>query len=89
MIMEKWASLFIKRSYNTFLVTFIMFKHDKVGKYIECMRQKLSKYKLIVKFHPGMKGLLIFFFFFSSWDEISSVFLKGMSSLWDEISSQR
>ena len=66
-----------------------MFKHDEVGKYIEYMRQKLSKYMLIVKFHPGMKGLLIFFsFFILGWNFIP-VFLKGMNSLRDEISSQR
>ena len=30
-----WASLFIKRPYNVFLATFIMFKNVKVGKRID------------------------------------------------------
>ena len=34
-----WASLFIKRPYNIFLLTFIMVKHVKVGKHIECMQK--------------------------------------------------
>ena len=46
--------LFIKRRYNIFLLTFIMFKYVKVGKHIECMHQKLSKIMLIVKSRPGM-----------------------------------
>ena len=58
------ASLFVKRLYNMFLATFIMFKHVKVGKYIEDMRQNVSENMLIVKLHPGMKCLHIFFSFF-------------------------
>ena len=38
----------------------------------EYIRQKLIKNMLILKFHPGMKCLHVFFFFFSSRDEISS-----------------
>ena len=30
-----WASIFIKRPYNIFLLTFIMFKYVKVANYIE------------------------------------------------------
>ena len=67
-----------------FLVTFIMFKHVKVGKYIEHMRQNLSKDMLIVKFHPGMKYLHMSFFF-PPRDQI----LTGMSSSQVEISSRR
>ena len=58
------ASLFIKRSYNIFLVNFIMFEHTKVGKHIEYMLQKLSKDVLVSKFQPRMKFLHIFFSFF-------------------------
>ena len=54
------ASLFVKRPYNILLLTFIMFKYVKIGKRIDCMRQKLSKNMLIVKFHPGMKCLHVF-----------------------------
>ena len=50
-----------------------MLKHVKVGKHILCMRWKLSKNILFVKFHPGMKCLHVFFFLvFSARDEISS-----------------
>ena len=58
------TSIVIKKSYNIFLRTFIMFKHVKVEKHIENMREKSSKNMLIVKFHPGMKCLNILFFFF-------------------------
>ena len=58
------ASFFIKRSCIIYLVTFIMFKHVKVGKHIEYMRQKIIKNMLIGKFHPGIKCLNIFFSFF-------------------------
>lgn len=57
------ASLFIKRLYNIFLLTFIMFKHFKVGKYLEHMRQKLSK------------NLPIFNFFYQ--DELFSFFFPS------------
>ena len=43
MILIFRASLFVERSYNTFLVAFIRFKHVKVGKNIENMRQKYVK----------------------------------------------
>ena len=43
---------------------FIMFKHVKVGKNIERMRQNLSNNILIVKFHPWMKCLHIICSFF-------------------------
>ena len=58
------ASLFIKKPYNIFLLTFIIFRHVKVGKHIECMRQKLSKNMLIVNFDPVFKCLHVFFSFF-------------------------
>ena len=50
--------------YNVFLLTFIMFRHVKIGKHIEYMRQKLSKNKLIVKFHPGGSVYTSFFLLF-------------------------
>ena len=50
----------------------------------EQIGQKLKKNILILKFHPEMK------FFFSSWDEISSLyFLTGMSTSRNEISSRQ
>ena len=55
MIMIFQASLFLKRFYNIFLVTFTMFKHVKGEKHMDYMRQKFSKNTLIVKLHPGMK----------------------------------
>ena len=58
------ASIFMKKPYNIFLTTFIMFELVKVGKFIEDMCQKLSKTMLIEKFHPGMKYLHIVFAFF-------------------------
>ena len=95
-----WTSFFIKRSYNVFLLTFMMFKQVKVGKHIEYMHQKSSKNMFIVKFHHGMKCLHTFFFF-SSRDEISSQqkrvnikrhftidrddFISGRVPFWDEI----
>ena len=39
MIIIFWGSHFMKRSYNIFLVTFIMFKHVKVEKHIVYMGQ--------------------------------------------------
>ena len=74
MIMIFRSSLFIKRSYNIFLLTSIMFRHVKIWKHIECMHQKLSKNMLFVKLHLRMKRLYVFlFFFFSSRDEFSSL----------------
>ena len=67
-----WASFFIKRSYNVFLLTFMMFKHVKVGKHIEYMHQKSSKNMFIVKFHHGMKCLHTFFFFIPGRNFIST-----------------
>ena len=69
--------LFIKRPYV------IMFKHVNFWKHIWLIHQKSIKNMLILKFHPGMKCLQVFFFFFfhpgmkshfclSSRDEISS-----------------
>lgn len=69
-----WASRFIKRPYNIFLLTSIMFRHAKIGKHIECMHQKLNKNMLFVKLHLRMKRLYVFLFFlFSSRDEFSSL----------------
>ena len=48
--------------------------------------KKTKKNMLILKFHPGVKCLHVFF---SSRDEISSVFLTEMSSSRDEISSRQ
>ena len=58
MITFFWASIFIKRPYNILLLTFIMFKHVKVAKYIEKCN------KNIVKFHPGTK----------CWQVLASIF---------------
>ena len=66
-------TFFKKVPYNTLVVPSTMLKHVKVGKYIEYMRQKPSKNMLIVKSHPGMKCLNIFFYVFSSQNEISSL----------------
>ena len=41
-----------------------LLRHFKVGKFTEYMTQKLSKNMIIVKFHPGMKCLHIFFPFY-------------------------
>ena len=70
MIMIFRASLNIKRPYKIFLPTNIIFKHAKVRKRIEHMRKKLDKNMAIVKFHPRMKFLRVFFHFFLSRDEI-------------------
>ena len=51
---------------------------------LEYMRQKL-KNMLILKFHPGMKCLHVFFFFFSSQDEISS---QSFIPRWNFISAK-
>ena len=64
------TSLVIKKHYSIFLLTFIMYKHVKVEKDIEYMRQKLSKNMLIVKFHSALKCLHLFFFLFLSLYEI-------------------
>ena len=55
----------------------------------EYIRQKLIKNMLILKFHPGMKCLHVFFSLISSRNEISSVFLTGVSSSQDKISSRQ
>ena len=79
------ALLSVKSPQNIFLATFIMFKHIKVGKNVEYMRQKLSKNMLIVKFGLHMKCLYIFFFI-PEWNFIPA-FLTGMSSFRVETSS--
>ena len=82
------ASLFIKRPYNIFLLTFIMFIHVKVGKHIEYMGQKISKNMLIAKFIPGWSACTSFFpFFIPGWNFVT-VFWTGMSSSRDEVSSR-
>ena len=53
---------FYEKAYNIFLVTFIKFKHAKVGTHIEYMRQKLSKNMLIAKLHLGMSAHTFFVF---------------------------
>ena len=75
-------TFFIKRPYVWFIHTLIMFKHVNLGKHIWIQRQKLTKNMLVLKFHPGMNCLHVFFSFFhsgmkshpclSSWDKISS-----------------
>ena len=94
------GSFFIKRSYNVFLLTFMMFKHVKVGKHIEYMHQKSSKNMFIVKFLHGMKCLHTFFFFFIPGRNFISTkrvnikrhftidrddFISGRVPFWDEI----
>ena len=44
--------------------TFIMFKHVEFGKHIWIHTSKIRKNMLILKFHPGMKCLHVFFSFF-------------------------
>ena len=89
MIMIFQASLFLKRFYNIFLVTFTMFKHVKGEKHMDYMRQKFSKNTLIVKLHPGMKCLHISFPFFIPEQNLIPVLLTDISSFRDEISSRR
>ena len=82
-----WASLFIKWPCNNFPLTLIMFKYVKCGKHIECMRQKLSKKILIVRFHPRMKCLhVIFFIFFIPRLDPTRFFSAEMISSRDKIS---
>ena len=84
------ASLFIKRLYNIFLLTFIMFKHFKVGKYLEHMRQKLSKNLPIFNFFTRMNCFPSFFLrFFILGSHFIPVFLTGISSSGDKISSKK
>ena len=78
MIMIFRASLNIKRPYKIFLLTNIIFKHVKVWKRIEYMRKKLNKNMVIVKFHPRMKFLRVFFPFFLSRDD----FVRGWNFMW-------
>ena len=52
-----------------YIHTFIMFKHAAFGKHTWIHTSKIKKNKLILKFHPRMKCLHVFF---SSQDEISS-----------------
>ena len=73
-----------------YINTLIMFKHVNFGKHIWIQRQKLKKYMLFLKFHPGMKCLHVFFFFFSPQDEVSSLsFWQGWVHPPDEISSRQ
>ena len=83
------ASLFIRTPYNIRFLTFILFKHVKVGKHIEYMRQKLSKNMLIVKFHPSKKCLHIFFFFHPRIKSHPGFFYTGIGSSQTEISFRR
>ena len=65
-----------------YIHTFIMFKHAEFGKHTWIHTSKIKKNMLILKFHPGMKCLHVFFSFFhlgmklhpclSSQDEVSS-----------------
>ena len=57
-----------------------MFKHVKVGKHIEYMRQKLSKNMLKI----SSRGIYTSFFLF-----FIPAFLAGMSSSRDKISSRQ
>ena len=77
------TSLFIKRPYVSLHSYSIMLKHVTLEIIIEYVRQKLIKNMRILKFHPGMKCLHVFFFLFfhprmkshpclSSQDQISS-----------------
>ena len=73
-----WTSLFIKRCYvsvHSYSHYVISFKHVNFGKHVWIHTSKnfLKKIMLILKFHPEMKCLHVFFFFFSSRDEISSL----------------
>ena len=55
-----------------YIHTPIMFKHVNFEKaYLNTYVQKLKKNMLILKFHPWIKCLHVFFSFFLSQDEIS------------------
>ena len=72
-----------------YIHTPIMFKHVNFEKaYLNTYVQKLKKNMLILKFHPWIKCLHVFFsfFFVPGWN-FTPVFLTGMSSSQVEISS--
>ena len=77
MIMIFWSSLLVKRPYTIFLVTFIMFRHVKVGKHIEYMRQNVLKKRAHCKSSSWVMHLL-FLLFTLRWNFIST-FLTEMS----------
>ena len=68
---------------------FIMFKHLKFRKHIWIHTSKIKKNMLILKFHPRLNCLQVFFLFFIPGWNFIPVFLKGMSSSRDEISSRQ
>ena len=71
---------------------FIMFKHVNFGKHIwihTSKTKKTNKKMFILKFHPRMKCLHVFFLFFIPGWNFIHVFLTGMSSSRDEISSRQ
>ena len=89
-----WTSLFIKRSYvsvHSYSHYVISFKHVNFGKHVWILRQIFFK-----KNHAHFKILswdevftcLFFLFFIPGWNFVS-VFLTGMSSSRDEISSRQ
>ena len=59
------------------------------NKLIHTFKKNEKKKMLILKFHPGMKCLHVFFLFFIPGWNFIPVFLKGMSSSRDEISSRQ
>ena len=70
------ASFFIKRPYMFHNIhTFIMFKHVEFGKHTWIHTYVKNLKKTYLKFLPGMKCSHVFFFIFSSRDEISSLSL--------------
>ena len=56
--------LFIKRPMFHYIHTFIRFKHVNFGKHIRIHVKNLRKSMLMLKFHPEMKSLHVFFSFF-------------------------
>ena len=58
------TSLFIKRPTFHYILTLITFKHINFGKHIWIHTSKLIKNMLILKFHPRMRCLHVFFSFF-------------------------
>ena len=80
-------TFFIKGPYVSFIHTLIMFKHVNFEKHIWIHTSKIRK-MLILKFHPGMNCLHVFF---SSPDEISSLpFIPGqISSRQNRVNSKR
>ena len=58
------ASFFIERPMFHYIRTFIMFRHVEYGKHTWIHTSKIRKSMLILKFHPPMKCLHVFFSFF-------------------------